>query len=142
MAKSREETTNRAISLIFSVSRMIKEKYRDERQKNISGMKLETLRYIKENKPLMKEIADYLSIAPPSATSLINHLVEAGLVERIHDGNDRRIVRMNITSLGEKKFRQGMAMIADRMKRVLSSLNKSEKENLIRILEKISMTND
>ena len=85
MAKSREEATNRAMSLIFSVSRMIKEKYRDERQENISGMKLETLRYIKENKPLMKDIAEYLSITPPSATSLINHLVEAKLVERIHD---------------------------------------------------------
>ncbi len=142
MAKSREETTNRAISLIFSVSRMIKEKYQNERRGNISGMKLETLRYIKENRPLMKDIAEYLSIAPPSATSLINHLVEAKLVERIHNGNDRRIVRMNITSLGEKKFRQGMAMIADRMKKVLSSLNKSEKESLIRILEKISKTND
>lgn len=142
MAKSREETTNRAISLIFSVSRMIKEKYRDERQDNISGMKLETLRYIKENRPLMKDIAEYLSIAPPSATSLINHLVEAKLVERIHNGNDRRIVRMNITSLGEKKFRQGMAMIADRMKKVLSSLDSREKENLIKILEKISKTND
>jgi len=142
MAKSREETTNRAISLIFSVSRMIKEKYQNERRGNISGMKLETLRYIKENKPLMKDIAEYLSIAPPSATSLINHLVEAKLVERIQDSHDRRIVRMNITSLGEKKFSQGMAMIADRMKRVLSSLNGSEKESLIRILEKISRTND
>ena len=142
MAKSREESTNRAMSLIFSVSRMIKEKYRDERQENISGMKLETLRYIKENKPLMKDIAEYLSITPPSATSLINHLVEDKLVERIQDGNDRRIVRMNITSFGEKKFRQGMAMIADRMKKVLSSLNKSEKENLIGILQKISKDND
>ncbi|MDP1845953.1 MAG: MarR family transcriptional regulator [Candidatus Moranbacteria bacterium] len=142
MAKSREETTNRAISLIFSVSRMIKEKYRNERQENISGVKLETLRYIKENKPLMKDIAEYLSVAPPSATSLINHLVEAKLVERIRDGNDRRIVRMNITSFGEKKFTQGMTMVADRMKKVLSPLNASEKENLIKILEKISRTND
>lgn len=142
MAKSREETTNRAISLIFSVSRMIKEKYRNERQENISGVKLETLRYIKENKPLMKDIAEYLSVAPPPATSLINHLVEAKLVERIRDGNDRRIVRMNITSFGEKKFTQGMTMVADRMKKVLSPLNASEKENLIKILEKISRTND
>ncbi len=142
MVKSREETTNKAISLIFSVSRMIKEKYQNERQKNISGMKLETLRYIKENKPLMKDIAEYLSIAPPSATSLINHLVEAKLVERVQDGSDRRIVRMSITSFGEKKFAQEMAMIADRMKRMLSPLNTGEKENLIKILEKISKTND
>jgi DNA-binding MarR family transcriptional regulator len=142
MAKSREETTNRAISLIFSVSRMIKEKYRDERRENISGVKLETLRYIKEEKPFMKDIAEYLSIAPPSATSLVNYLVEAKLVERIQDESDRRIVRMNITSLGEKIFKQGMEMVAERMKKVLASLNASEKENLIKILEKISKTND
>jgi len=142
MQKSREEKIDRAISLIFSVSRMIKEKYCSDRQKSISGVKLETLRYIKENKPLMKDIAEYLSITPPSATSLINHLVEAKLVERIRDKKDRRIVRMNITGFGEKKFTEGMTMVADRMKKVLSSLNDKEKENLIKILEKISKTND
>lgn len=142
MAKRQKGTTNKAISLIFSVSRMIKEKYRNEKKENISGMQLETLRYIKENKPLMKDIAEYLSIAPPSATSLVNHLAQAKLVERIHDGEDRRIVRMKITNLGKRKFRQGMAMIAGRMKKVLSSLNKSEKKNLIKILEKISKAND
>jgi DNA-binding MarR family transcriptional regulator len=142
MQKSREKTTDKAISLIFSVSRMIKEKYCSDRQKSISGMKLETLRYIKENKPLMKDIAEYLSVAPPSATSLVNHLVEAKLVERIRDEKDRRIVRMNITDFGEKKFIQGMALVADRMKEALSPLNESEKKDLIRILEKISKTND
>jgi DNA-binding MarR family transcriptional regulator len=142
MAKSHRETTDRAISLIFSVSRIIKEKYRNERKEDISGMQMETLRYIKENKPLMKDIAEYLSVAPPSATSLINYLAEEKWVKRIHDENDRRIVRMDITSFGEKKLRQGMAIVADRMKKVLSSLNTSEKENLIKILEKISKAND
>jgi DNA-binding MarR family transcriptional regulator len=142
MRKGREKTTDRAVSLIFSVSRMVKEKYQNERQKGISGVKLETLRYIKENKPLMKDIAEYLSVAPPSATSLINHLVKAKLVERIKDKEDRRIVRMNITSIGRKKFTQGIAKVAERMKKVLSPLNTSEKKILIKILEKISKTND
>jgi DNA-binding MarR family transcriptional regulator len=142
MRKGREEKIDRAITLIFSVSRMIKEKYQDDRRKSISGVKLETLRYIKENKPLMKDIAEYLSITPPSATSLVNHLAQAKLVERVHDGEDRRIVRMNITDLGKKKFNEGMEMVADRMKKVLSPLNTGEKENLIKILEKISKIND
>lgn len=142
MEKKRENATSRAITLIFSVSRQIKEKYRDERKGHISGMKLETLRYIKEKKPLMKEIADYLSIAPPSATSLINHLVKAGLAERIDDVQDRRIVRLGITNRGKKELQRGVERIAGRMKKMLSSLSERDKLNLIRILEKISEANN
>lgn len=142
MENKRENATNRAITLIFSVSRQIKEKYRDERKKSISGMQLETLRYIKEKKPLMKEIADYLCIAPPSATSLIGHLAKAGFAKRIHDNEDRRIVRLCITESGKKELRSGEERIAERMKEVLSALSGKEKENLVKILQKITEANN
>jgi DNA-binding MarR family transcriptional regulator len=142
MENTRENATNRAITLIFSVSRQIKEKYRDERKKSISGMQLETLRYIKEKEPLMKEIADYLCIAPPSATSLVGHLAKAGLAKRIHDDEDRRIVRLCITEYGKKELKVGEERIAGRMKKILSSLSGKEKESLAKILKKITEANN
>ncbi len=142
MGNNRKNATNKAISLIFSASRQIKEKYRDERKNSVSGMQLETLRYIKENDPLMKEIADYLCVAPPSATSLVNHLVKAGLAKRIRDGRDRRIVKLSITDRGKKELSGGEERIAGRMKKILSSLSEKEKENLVKILKKITKANN
>jgi DNA-binding MarR family transcriptional regulator len=142
MGNKRKNATNKAISLIFSVSRQIKEKYRDERKNSISGMQLEALRYVKEKNPLMKEVADYLCVAPPSATSLVGHLAKAGLAKRIQDSQDRRVVKLSITERGKKELREGEERIAGRMKKILSYLSEKEKENLIRILKKITKANN
>ncbi|MFA5926238.1 MAG: MarR family transcriptional regulator [Parcubacteria group bacterium] len=137
----KEDATNQAVSLIFSLGRQIKERFQNERKGWISGMNLEVLRYIREHKPLMKDIADYLCVTPPSATSLVNNLVNDKLAERVYDEEDRRVVRLQITVHGKNELMKGKERIADRMKKILSSLSKKEKEDLIRILEKISNNN-
>lgn len=141
MDKKSENLTNQAISLMFSVSRMIKERRGRESAKCFSRLSLETLRYIKDHKPLMKEVADYLCIKPPSATAIINNLVEQGLVARAADQEDRRIVRLQITPHGKKRLKDCMEEVAGRMKKILGVLNHKEKEDLIKILEKISTNN-
>jgi DNA-binding MarR family transcriptional regulator len=141
MDKQAENLTNQAISLMFSVNRIIKERHGTEQAKSFSRLNLETLRYIKENNPLMKEIADYLCVTPPSATALINNLAEQNLVERVADQEDRRIVRLQITAHGKKELGDSIDDLAGRMKKILNVLDDKEKENLIRILQKISSNN-
>ncbi|HEX7586508.1 MAG TPA: MarR family transcriptional regulator [Patescibacteria group bacterium] len=141
MDKKSENSTNQAISLMFSVNRIIKERGGSGSTKSFSRLNLETLRYIKEKQPLMKEVADYLCVTPPSATALINNLVEQNLVERVADKEDRRIVRLDITQHGKKELKDGIDELAGRMKKILSFLDDKEKENLIKILEKISTNN-
>jgi len=141
MAKNPEISTNKAISLMFSVGQIIKERRGSERTKHFSRLNLETLRYIKEKQPLMKEIADFLCITPPSATVLINNLAEQHLVERAASREDRRIVKLKITRHGEKELKESINEMAGRMKKILSVLDDKEKENLIKILEKISNNN-
>jgi len=43
------------------------------------------------------ELADRMLLRPHSATELVDRLVEAGLVERVRDGADRRQVRVRAT---------------------------------------------
>jgi DNA-binding MarR family transcriptional regulator len=129
---------NYLIKLMFATGRLIRKRTeKGQRPDLLSVLQLETLAYIKEEKPLMKEVADYLCITPPSATSLINKLVKAGMIKRVSDKQDRRIIRLQITAKGEIKFKQEFKKVSAHIKRVLEKLNKKERENLAKILEKL-----
>jgi len=128
------------ISMIFATSRLIRERVKDREKINpFSFLRLETLRYVTEkDNPSMKDIADYLCVAPPSATSLINSLVEARQIERSYDKNDRRFVRLVVTPKGKMALASGFKKITTKMRRALSNLNAKERSNLFKILENIS----
>ena len=135
------KTINHIISLIFKASRLIHEQLRKEKKYPdlFSGLRLEALRYIAEKKnPLMKEVADYFCITPPSATSLINPLVKSGALRRVYDKDDRRVVRLFITSKGRKELKRGLSEVDNNMRKILTQLNTDEQKNLIKILEKLS----
>ncbi len=135
------KTINHIISLIFKTNRLIRKRL-IKRKKHLdpfSILRFEALRYIVEKKnPLMKEVADYFCITPPSVTSLIDSLVKSGVVKRVYDKNDRRAIRLFITSKGKKEFEKGINKINDNMRKVLRQLNLKELKNLMKILEKLS----
>ena len=50
--------------------------------------------------PTIGDVAGYLLLRHHSAVGLIDRAVRAGLVMRQEDANDRRVVRLRLTSLG------------------------------------------
>ncbi len=138
MPEKIKDDLNYLIKLMFATGRIIRKRTKKKERPNpFSILQLETLAYIKEEKPVMKEVADFLCITPPSATSLINKLVKAGMLERFFDKDDRRIVRLAITDKGEKMLCQEFSKVAHHIKKILIKLNNQEKKNLIKILEKL-----
>lgn len=126
------------ISLIFRMKQLSHENMQTEKEKNFSFLQFVALRFIREKKPLMKEVADFLAVTPPSATSLMNTLSDAGLVRRLADENDRRIVRIAITKKGESSLEEWQKKIANNMRKRLEKLSKQEQENLASILTKLT----
>ncbi len=45
----------------------------------------------------VSDIADFLGVSRPNMTPIINNLISEGLVERVPDPNDRRIIRIVMT---------------------------------------------
>ncbi|MCD6085676.1 winged helix-turn-helix transcriptional regulator [bacterium] len=141
ITNNNDKIINYIISLIFKTNRLIHKRLRKEKRHldPFSVLRFEVLRYITEKKnPLMKEVADYFCITPPSVTSLIDSLVKSGVVKRIYDKNDRRAIRLFITLKGKKELEKGINKINNNMKKVLKQLNAKELKNLIKILEKLS----
>ncbi len=127
------------ISLMFNTRRLIKEKAVEESKNSpLSMIHLESLRFITEKKnPTMKELADYLGVTAPTATSLINILIKNKYVKRVSDKNDRRITRLSITAAGRKNVEINGQKICEKMKMVFDHLTQEEINQLTKILEKI-----
>jgi MarR family transcriptional regulator, lower aerobic nicotinate degradation pathway regulator len=129
------------ISLIFTVRRQSFEHINPRKGKHVSILQSITLRFIKEKNPSMKELADFLSITPPSVTSLIDKLARPKMVMRQKNLNDRRGVRLKITRQGEKYLKRCMQEMEKRMRKNLGTLTKQEQKKLIEILSKIINNN-
>ncbi len=54
--------------------------------------------------PTVGEVADYLLLRHHSAVGLVDRAVAAGLVKRVRDQQDRRIVRLQHTAAGSKRL--------------------------------------
>lgn len=129
---------DRIISLIFTTRRMMHEQKEPNKGKNCSFLHLITLNYVERSKPLMKDIADFLGVAPPSATSLINTLIRSELVYRQADTTDRRNVRIVISKKGETFLEAHKKRMAEKTRANLSKLTFTEQQQLEKILEKIT----
>jgi DNA-binding MarR family transcriptional regulator len=131
---------DKLISTIFTLSRMMREKFvhGTKHHDSSSLLQVKTLGIVAELKnPSMKEIADCLHILSPSATDIINRLVKSGMLIRIKDAGDRRVVRLALTTKGRHMLSSGLREFARKIKNVMSVLNASEKKELTELLAKI-----
>jgi DNA-binding MarR family transcriptional regulator len=128
-------------SLIFATHRLLHDQMSHKNDSGFSFLHMVTLKYIKGKKSQMKEIADFLGITPPSATSLVDTLAKAGMVNRLDDPNDRRSVQLGITAKGEKFIEEGMNRMKDLIQKNLEVLNEAEQAELSKILAKIINAN-
>ena len=68
--------------------------------------------------PTIGDIAGYLLLRHHSAVGLIDRAEKAGLVQRLEDGGDRRIVRLRLTSHGENLLQQLTATHLEEIQRL------------------------
>ena len=72
-------------------------------RQGISMAHLQTLWILQEHGPQpMTHLADLLGVAVPNATGIIDRMEQRGLVERLRDGADRRVVTVQQTPEGAR----------------------------------------
>jgi DNA-binding MarR family transcriptional regulator len=91
---------------------------------------------LKNKNPLMKEVADHLCVTAPSATVLIDSLVNAGFVKRVADKIDHRSVRLTVTINGKTELVMAKARVTKKMRSLLKNINDDDRRNLVIILNK------
>jgi DNA-binding MarR family transcriptional regulator len=121
---------------IFSLGRLIRERLSTDTS-CAPLLHLATLQFISDRQPRMREVAEYLRITPPSATSLMNALAQSGQIKRINDPEDRRTVRLAITARGQRSLDDGMRQKRSAIESIITRLNEKERDDLKKILAKL-----
>lgn len=83
------------------------------------------------------EISQYSCGSLSSTTQLINRLDKAGLVSRVPDKKDRRVIRHTLTNEGLQDLQQMKEEKMKQAKKLFSKLDDSDIKTLITIMEKL-----
>lgn len=83
--------------------------------------------------PTMGELTADLSAPMSTTTRLVDWLVATGLVERLPDADDRRIVRISLTEAGWNHYQMGLSLIKQRITYLLTGFTAEERDTLLRL---------
>jgi DNA-binding MarR family transcriptional regulator len=68
--------------------------------------------------PTIRDVADALLLQHHSVVGLVDRAVMAGLVDRHADPDDHRVVRLQLTALGERRLRQLSRLHLEELRRL------------------------
>ncbi|MBV8560748.1 MAG: hypothetical protein JO050_08235, partial [Acidimicrobiia bacterium] len=70
----------------------------------------------------LEHVADHLLLRRHSVVGLVNRAAAAGLLTRASDPADQRVVRVQLTKLGERRLQQLSALHLEELRRLAPSL--------------------
>jgi MarR family 2-MHQ and catechol resistance regulon transcriptional repressor len=91
-----------------------------------------------EGARMMRELAEHLTVAVNSVTSIVDNLERKGLVHRQRSEEDRRVVRVELTDTG-REIHQSLVEVNLRLFRsMLGALTEDEQEIFMVLFRKIA----
>jgi len=137
--------TDTIINLTFELLRTVRKQFLQKPHMHAtdcpSMLQMQVLHMIMEHEGLtMKEVAAFMKVSSPSATSFITRLVNLGLLERVADSKNRKFVRLKITKKGKTQLALKTDMRNKALTNLLSTLTKKDQEDFTRILHALVRT--
>ncbi|MCX6355000.1 MAG: MarR family transcriptional regulator [Candidatus Aureabacteria bacterium] len=91
----------------------------------------------REGESTMTGLARFMHVSTPAMTGIINRLVRAGYCERVYDPNDRRIIKMRLTSSGQGIVRKVNEERRRIMIDIFRSFSERERTQYLHILRRM-----
>lgn len=89
------------------------------------------LAYLDGGPERARQLAEWLAVSPPTLTALVDGLVAKRLVDRVADEGDRRGVRHQLTTDGEKVLRAAHHDVEHRLAHLLDHLTVDEAKKAV-----------
>lgn len=106
---------------------------------DLSAPQIQTLMFLKENQAAsISDIAHNFNLALPTVTNILDRLGSAGLVSRLSDSSDHRIIRIELTKKGGQVLSEAVERKIANIKNVLSLLSEKDIKDLGEIIKKLS----
>ena len=107
MVSSTIDTVETANRLRHALLRLARELRRETESLGITSRQATLLSLIKEHPGLsLRELAALERISAPSLSGHVDRLEQAGLIERVRSGGDRRRVGLELTTAGDRLLRK------------------------------------
>lgn len=133
-----EDKLDLYFTTLRNFSRLFMQNVVDDGKSIKSDLRLSQIRAIAafkdKNCLSMKELANNIGVNLPTMTMMINSLIKDGMAERDRDASDRRKVIVCLTAQGKKIKARFMAQRRKTAQSIFSSLNRDDKEKLIKCL--------
>lgn len=111
----------------------------DEDGLTMTQLRLVCLLY-PDQKRSVGDLADEMRVRPPTITGIADRLIKRGLVERIHDSEDRRVVWIALTENGRRAFGRLEAVGRPYLTEVFSRMGETKMQRLIDALDEFTAT--
>lgn len=83
------------------------------------------------------ELGNKMYLASSTATDLIDRMERNGLVERVRDSSDRRVVRLHMLEKGKEMIQKVLESRKRYLEKILVRVSAQEQEDLVRALQSI-----
>jgi len=126
--------------LLRNVGTMLKKRGRDIVSNfDITPPQLDALLVLREFGELtMGELCGRMFLACSTATDLIDRMERNGLIERVRDTNDRRVIRLRVLDKGAVVIDEVLEARRVYLSAILTEVDVPDKERLIQSLEQLN----
>lgn len=130
---------NRYMDAYLVVTRQISARIKDSICDATTNDQYQILRLINAQEQCTSTyLAESFAVGKSSITAIINRLVEAGMIERTRDENDRRQVYLSMTEHGRNVFEASELQVQEVLSPYLSHFEEKDIEMFVVMFEKLA----
>jgi len=86
----------------------------------------------------MSRLADQLGVAFSNLTGIVSRMEERGIVERVHDAEDRRVVLAQLSPVGREVVHKVEATRLEHMRQLVGALTADEQQTVLGALKTLT----
>lgn len=125
--------------LMFKLSREYKLHMEKELAPHLTEGQLVVLEYLRDKERVKPtDLLPYLETSAAAVTKLLDRMVKNGLVERVRDEEDRRIVWISLTPKGKREMLRGLSIREQFFAGRMSSISNHNQQVLLYLFGKLA----
>ena len=139
MTASSHDCAHEILEAVPLVMRAIRAEMRSHRGAGLSVAQFRVLAFLNRNEgPSLTDLAEHLGLGLPSASTLVDGLVERRLIHRRVDPSDRRCLVLALTAEGVSIFTGARSAAQESLARALSRLTPTRRAGLAQAMRDLT----
>lgn len=136
MTVTPEQSAREILDVVPIVMREIRTQMRSQGSLDLTVPQFRTLAFVNNNKgSSLCEVSVHMGLTSPSASALVDGLFERGLITREEHPDDRRRVRLDVTSRGRAILEASTVGTMTYLAKKLNTVSADDREVIVKAME-------